>query len=60
MHRSRPLLKPEIEKAVRFAKRTVHGLVVVLARPPLRIAKRKTRARKCSLGAQQSVLLLGP
>ena len=33
-----PLPKPEIEKELRFAKRTVNGLVVVLARPRLRIA----------------------
>jgi len=32
------LLKPEIEKALRFAKRIVNGLVVLLARPRLRIA----------------------
>jgi hypothetical protein len=33
-----PLLKPEIEKALRFARRTVNGLVVVLALPSLWIS----------------------
>lgn len=54
-----PLPKPEVEKELRFAKRTVNGLVGHLRAPSADGAQDRRGRAKYSLRAK-SVLLLGP